>query len=231
MPKRCSTVYAPGMSDAERLIVLGSRSPQRWHLLHLLIPEERIDVCPPANSDESGFDDIADWESLMARLSEIARVKNDDVLGQLRARHAADVVAGVLTADTVIVGRDDRGNLAVLGQPPDDAAQMRQVVGDWFRCYYLGRTHIAATAVCLTTWQGLRREEVVQTEVSFAADAEQWLDWYLATGEPYGKAGGYALQGAGDLFVSRVEGSLSNVVGLPLAETLEMLRELTPDVF
>jgi septum formation protein len=56
-------------------------------------------------------------------------------------------------------------------------------------------------------------------------DVEPWLDWYIATGEPQGKAGGYAVQGAGSVFVTKIEGSYSNVVGLPLEETLALLRE------
>ena len=57
-------------------------------------------------------------------------------------------------------------------------------------------------------------------------DADTLLDWYLTTGESRGKAGGYAIQGAASVFVTQVEGSLSNVVGLPLEETLAMLGEL-----
>jgi septum formation protein len=66
--------------------------------------------------------------------------------------------------------------------------------------------------------------------VTFGADGQPFLEWYLATGEPRGKAGGYALQGAGSLFVERVNGSPSNVVGLPLRETWEVLREAGMEV-
>ena len=70
----------------------------------------------------------------------------------------------------------------------------------------------------------------MKSEVTFRADSERWIDWYLATGEPKGKAGGYAIQGAGSIFVARVEGSLSNVVGLPLRELWEIFDELGIDV-
>ena len=70
----------------------------------------------------------------------------------------------------------------------------------------------------------------MRSEVTFAADGGPFLDWYLSTGEPRGKAGGYALQGAGGLFVERVDGSPSNVVGLPLRETWELLREAGVEV-
>ena len=55
---------------------------------------------------------------------------------------------------------------------------------------------------------------------------DQWLDWYISTGEPLGKAGGYAIQGAGSVMVTKVEGSYSNVVGLPIENTVKMLREI-----
>ena len=64
-----------------------------------------------------------------------------------------------------------------------------------------------------------------RTEVTFRDDAEALLDWYIATEESRGKAGGYAIQGAGSVFVTHVAGSLSNVIGLPLELTVEMLHD------
>ncbi len=58
------------------------------------------------------------------------------------------------------------------------------------------------------------------------ADVDPWLDWYLDTGEPLGKAGGYAVQGAADVFITRVDGSISNVVGLPLARLIGLWAQL-----
>jgi septum formation protein len=62
------------------------------------------------------------------------------------------------------------------------------------------------------------------------ADVENHLEWYIGTEEPRGKAGGYAIQGAGSLFISQVTGSLSNVIGLPLEALLEVFNELQIDV-
>ena len=112
---------------------------------------------------------------------------------------------------------------AVLGQPPEDDS-WPDVVRSWFRDFYLGKTHTALTAVCLRTSDGQIHERVARSEVTFRRDAAGWLDWYIATGEPRGKAGGYGLQGAADVFVERIEGSPSNVVGLPLRETAELLK-------
>jgi predicted house-cleaning NTP pyrophosphatase (Maf/HAM1 superfamily) len=136
----------------------------------------------------------------------------------------------VVTADTIVIVERAGGLLHVLGQPPADDS-WPEVVRRWFREDYAGKTHVAATAVCADRIgqegdPSRRISRVVTSRVTFSEDVDRWLDWYLATGEPRGKAGGYALQGAGSVFIAKVEGSLSNVVGLPLAELLEMLAEL-----
>ena len=92
------------------------------------------------------------------------------------------------------------------------------------------RTHWAVSAVCVALPSGKVAERVVRSEVTFVADVETRLEWYIGTEEPRGKAGGYALQGAGSIFISRVEGSHSNVVGLPLGELMEMFEELELDI-
>jgi len=217
--------------------VLGSRSPRRRELLSLLVPAEQIEVVPPANADEPGFDGLTDWPSIRAQLQQIARRKADQVRSQLGSRASS---ATIIAADTTIVcgenakppawGCDPADILVppliVLGQPPerDDWAD---VVRDWFRHHYAGRTHLAATAVCVVTPDGIPAERVVTTAVTMRDDVEPWLDWYLATGEPRGKAGGYALQGAASVFITRVVGSLSNVVGLPVEALAEMLNVRT----
>jgi predicted house-cleaning NTP pyrophosphatase (Maf/HAM1 superfamily) len=128
----------------------------------------------------------------------------------------------IIAADTVVIV--ERGeDLHVLGQPPADDS-WQDTVRRWFREDFAGKTHLVATALVLEdVASGKRASRVVTSRVTFVADVDRWLDWYLATGEPCGKAGGYALQGAGSVFISKVEGSLSNVVGLPLAELLELL--------
>jgi septum formation protein len=212
--------------------VLGSRSPRRIELLRLLIPEDGIEVLPPESSAEAGFEGLRDWADLENRLVEIARTKCQDVEAQLRRRYGETIsehVAAVITADTVIVATAPEGHLVVLEQPPSGDT-WQETVRSWFNEYYIGRTHFAMTAFRVTTPSGLEAERLVRSEVTFHADGIQWLDWYIATGEPIGKAGGYGIQGAGGVFVSRVEGSLSNVIGLPIRELLEVLEELRIDV-
>jgi len=141
----------------------------------------------------------------------------------------------LLTADTIVVaGGDVTGPLTVLGQPPE--GDWQGVVRKWFLESYAGRTHDVATAFRIDVpgtagGASLSHEEIVRTRVTFRPDVEPFLDWYLSTGESIGKAGGYALQGAGSLFVTRVEGSPSNVIGLPLAEVFAALRSVAPGAF
>jgi septum formation protein len=207
-------------------IVLGSRSPRRLELLRLIVDPMRIVVVAPRTVEEAGFDGLSTQPGIEARLLDIARTKSADVLEQIRqgsAGIASDRVGAVITADTVIVASDGSGRLAVLGQPPGDDT-WRETVRSWFRDYLLGRTHVAATAVCVSTLSGAAYERVAATEVTFHDESAERVEWYVNTGEPHGKAGGYALQGAGSVFVSHIVGSPSNVVGLPLRETLELLQ-------
>lgn len=214
-------------------IVLGSRSPRRRELLRLIVPEDRILILPPRNSDEPGFEGRQTWDELENRVKEIARTKCRDVLEQL---HQGDTIrpqetGAVITADTVIVATDPNGRPVVLGQPePAGDHSWQDVVRRWFQDYYAGRSHAALTALCVAVPSGRQVQRLARSDVTFRADIDQWLDWYLQTGEPLGKAGGYGIQGAADLFVARVEGSISNVVGLPLRELLETLEELGLDV-
>ncbi len=138
----------------------------------------------------------------------------------LAARYKASVVAGkyqgdwVLAADTV-VELDGR----ILGKPrdADEAASMLGLLS--------GRTHRVVTAVQLLAPASESFGHVVSiSRVTFHRLDEQWVRWYANTGEPLDKAGGYGIQGLGGALVKSVEGSYTNVVGLPLGETLNMLR-------
>jgi septum formation protein len=203
-------------------IVLGSRSPQRVTLLRQLVPEDKITICPPRSAKEQGFECLENWPEIEYRLVEIARTKCEDVLEQIRERNQTSFVL-ILTADTVIVAEDGPRQI-VLGQPPE--SHWKETTRRWFQDYLLGKTHRVATAVCLATLTGEMRERVVVSEVSFCQDQNGLLEWYLETGEPKGKAGGYGIQGAGSLFVTTMKGSLSNIIGLPLEYVRELLTEL-----
>jgi len=149
-------------------------------------------------------------------------------LAQLKAE-AVKPRAGerpILGADTIVLVDND-----VLGKPADadDAKRMLRMLS--------GREHAVLTAVCLIHPEGpaeagpyVRGEvvrwrvqtQVARTTVTFAPLSSEEIDWYVASGEPMDKAGAYAIQGLASRFVTRIHGSYSNVVGLPVAVVYQL---------
>jgi septum formation protein len=124
----------------------------------------------------------------------------------------------VLGADTIVVIDG-----AVLGKPanPEHAVAMLTRL--------VGRRHRVVTAVALAASDTLEiRQTAVESDVTMRPAAEEELRAYVATGEPLDKAGAYAVQGEGRRFIERIEGSESNVIGLPLEETLALLGDAAP---
>ncbi len=216
---------APTRDSRGGRIVLGSRSPRRFELLSQLVGQDRVQVCPPLDPNEADFEKVLTVEDVSRQLTGIARAKHQDVTAQQQDQRDSSDIAAILTADTVIVVFDEAEQPHVLGQPPADDT-WPDVVREWFERYLLRAPHLAITALCASGLNAQPVERVVTTRVTFRQDAGDWLDWYIDTGEPQGKAGGYGLQGAGSLFVDRIEGSPSNVIGLPLRETAQMLSGL-----
>jgi nucleoside triphosphate pyrophosphatase len=208
--------------------ILASRSPRRRELLGLVVPADQIVVVPPRNPDEAGFEGLHEIGEIEKRLAEIARAKADDVAAQLAASECL-IAPGqpqvVIAADTTIVAAGSDGQLQVIGQPPEDDS-WKAVVRTWFRDYFAGRTHQVFTVLCVRTSAVRATERLIRSEVAFIADVEKHLEWYIETEEPRGKAGGYAIQGAGSIFVSQVTGSLTNVIGMPLEALLSAFEEL-----
>ena len=137
------------------------------------------------------------------------RVARDKALAAAERVNRPD--AWILAADTVVVV--DGG---ILGKPtgPADARRMLSMLS--------GVVHEVLTAV-VVRHAGSETSEVVSTRVRFAALTAAEIDWYVESGEPDGKAGAYAIQGLGSRFVDWIEGSWSNVVGLPVATVYRML--------
>ena len=122
--------------------------------------------------------------------------------------------AAVLAADTIVIADG-----LILGKPRDEADGLGMLAR------LSGRTHLVATAVCLR--QDVRQSATCSvTRVSFRSVGVQEARRYWASGEPQDKAGGYGIQGAAAAFVRKLEGSYSGVIGLPLSETLSLLRTL-----
>ena len=129
------------------------------------------------------------------------------------ARKGSNDVA-VLAADTEVVHEGQ-----VLGKPADaaDAARMLRLLS--------GRTHEVLTAVVVVAGD-LERSVVERTMVRFTRLTDAEIDWYVASGEPMGKAGGYGIQGRGARFIDRIDGAWSTVVGLPVHAVHRLLGEV-----
>jgi len=124
--------------------------------------------------------------------------------------------AWVLGADTIVV-IDGR----VLGKPKDkaEARSMLRLLSGLEHSVYTGFTIVRKT-------KALLRQRVVRSVVVFRRISEDELEWYVNSDEPYDKAGGYAVQEKGGLFARRIRGSYSNVIGLPVSEVFEVLKEI-----
>lgn len=122
--------------------------------------------------------------------------------------------AVVLGSDTIVVLGDK-----ILGKPIDEADAMAML------SQLSGETHHVMTAVALTDGT-TTVTRLVETKVTFSQLNEQDIQAYIATGEPMDKAGAYGIQALGGSFVARIDGSYSAVVGLPMVETRELLKEM-----
>lgn len=186
-------------------LVLASASPRRKELLASAGFTCEVDS---ADVDETPPPDLREAAPIATAL---ARRKAAAVLSR-RPKSSGDVI---LAADTVVW---IEGTL--LGKPADDA-DARRMLG-----LLSGKEHVVATGFCL-----LRGEREILgasvTRVQFEPLTAGAIDAYVATREPFDKAGGYAIQGKAGLFVRRIDGSYSNVVGLPLAEVVEALAKIS----
>jgi septum formation protein len=181
-------------------IILASTSPRRAELLTAAgIPfvTHRVDV------DETPLE----GEAAPACARRLARAKAEAV-----ARTPGAIVLG---ADTLVVVDGD-----ALGKPLDEAAaaaMLRRLSG---------RTHEVVTGVAIVH-DGGASVDLVSTQVTFETLTEAEIAWYIGTREPLDKAGAYGIQGGASRFVMRIEGSYSNVVGLPVELVYRRLRALT----
>lgn len=194
---------------APPLLVLASSSPRRRELL------ARLGLHPqlrPTDVDETP----RPQEPPAALAQRLARAK------AVAAQHAGDrdptgACEIVLAADTVVV-LDDHA----LGKPADTGAATAMLTA------LAGRTHHVLTAVAVHRGRD-HHLAVARTAVTFRALTAAEIAWYVATGEPHDKAGGYGLQGAGAALVAHLDGSDTNVIGLPLATTVALLRRVGLD--
>jgi len=186
-------------------LVLASGSPGRLGLLNQggIEPDQLM----PADVDELPVK----GELPRAYATRLARAKADSALEAIRR---SDELRGsfIVAADTVVaVGRRILPKAELL----DEAAQCLRLLS--------GRNHRVYSGVCVITPREAYRQRLVETRVRFKRLSQEDLEAYLASGEWRGKAGGYAIQGLAGLFVVKIVGSYTNVVGLPLYETAVLL--------
>ena len=193
---------ASPIASSKTALVLASESPRRKALLAQagIVP----DAIAPASIDET------------SKKHELPRVYAERLAAE-KARAASlawkNKPALILAADTVVaLGR------RILPKAEDDA-QVRECLS-----LLSGRRHQVITAVALLDAHGKLRKRTVVTRVSFARLSATDIQSYLDCREGVGKAGGYAIQGRAEIFVRQISGSYSNVVGLPLFETIALLK-------
>lgn len=184
-------------------VVLASASPRRKELLGQVFSTFEV---LPSDVDEASMTVADPWETAQI----LARAKALDV-----ARNKSGSL--VIGSDTVVALKTDGGWIQ-LAKPvdPDDALRMLAMLS--------GRTHHVITGVSLH-WPGGEVGGSETTEVSFRAMMASEINAYVATGEPMDKAGAYAVQGGAAEFVRAIEGSITNVIGLPLELLSKLLLE------
>ena len=186
---------------ANRLI-LASRSPRRYELLKQI--GLHFDVIPSRVEENS-----TPGESPPEHVLRLAEAKSTDVGHQYPD-------SWVIAADTIVYI-----DSSVLGKPRDrgEAIQMMHRLS--------GKEHWVLTGFSVRHFEKRRSDrQAVQTAVKVKTLTPAEMEWYVKTGEPFDKAGGYAIQGIGSFMIESIRGSYTNVVGLPLCELIEMLNRL-----
>ena len=191
-------------------LYLASQSPRRLDLLRqigyapaVLLPD------PPVDEDPIGD------EPARAYVIRLARAKAE--AGELTRRAQGLPPLPLLAADTTVTL--DGHILGKPGSATEAAAWLRR---------FSGRAHSVLTAVCVIR-DGVLREAVSESEVRFRVLEEAEIAAYIASGEPFDKAGGYGIQGRAAAFIAHLNGSHSGVMGLPLCETAQLLRKFGLD--
>lgn len=191
-------------------IYLASQSPRRRQLLDQLGVRHEL-LLPGPDEDAEALEAVLPGELPSDYVRRVTLAKLAAARKRLRLRGLP--VAPILCSDTTVaLGRK------ILGKPLDAVEALAMLT------LLSGRTHRVITAVALT----LGREERLALSISkvcFAQVSAPKLEHYVASGEPFGKAGSYAIQSQAAAWISRIEGSYSGIMGLPLLETAQLLTE------
>ena len=190
-------------------IFLASQSPRRRQLLEQLGVRYEL-LLPDDEEDAEALEAVLPGEPPARYVQRVTALKLQASLVRLKRRQWP--VAPILCADTTVaLGRK------ILGKPASDAQARAMLQG------LSGRDHRVLTAVAMG--QGRRTVSLLsQSRVRFAPLSASWIAAYVASGEPQGKAGAYAIQGRASVMMSSISGSYSGIMGLPLFETGQLLR-------
>lgn len=190
-------------------IYLASQSPRRRQLLEQLGVSCEL-LLADHGEDSEALEAVLDGESPTAYVQRVTQLKLDAAVARLKKRGLP--AAPVLCSDTTVaMGR------RIYGKPEDEADAAR-MLGE-----LAGTTHRVLTAVAVQ--QGRKRLQALSvSRVTFAPMSPSQIRAYVASGEPMGKAGAYAVQGRVAMFISHISGSYSGIMGLPLHETAGLLR-------
>ena len=198
-------------SSMANFIYLASQSPRRAQLMEQLgVPFELL--LADANEDAEGLETVLPNEAPAAYVARVTGLKLEAAVARMRRRGLP--TAPVLCSDTTVASGG-----TIYGKPVDaaDAARMLRELS--------GKTHRVLTAVAVQKGKN-RAQALSVSQVRFTAMTAAQIRSYVATGEPMGKAGAYAVQGRAAALIEHISGSYSGIMGLPMFETAQMLRTL-----
>ena len=192
-------------------VYLASQSPRRRQLLEQMGVSYELLLAAP-DEDAELLERVMPGEAPLTYVKRVTQLKLQAAVQRMQKRHLP--LAPVLCADTTVaLGRN------ILGKPENeqDALRILKTLS--------GQTHRVLTAVAVAS--GRRRLlSVSVSKVSFAPMKLSEMKAYVATGEPFGKAGAYAIQGVAARHISAIQGSYTGIMGLPIFETAELLKQL-----
>jgi septum formation protein len=195
----------------KNFVYLASQSPRRKQLLEQLGVAYEL-LLPEPHEDAEALEAALPREAPLAYVQRVTQLKLDAALA--RRKRLGLPTAPVLCSDTTVaMGR------TILAKPLDEMDAKRMLA------HLAGKTHRVLTAVAVGT-ANKRLQAVSVSRVTFAPMTAAQISAYVATGEPMGKAGAYAVQGRVAAHISHISGSYSGIMGLPMFETAQLLRQL-----
>ena len=192
-------------------IYLASQSPRRAQLLELLGVNYEL-LLPGKEEDAEGIEVALKNEAPKAYVVRVTGLKLDAAAERMRLR-GLPLRAVICSDTTVALGR------AIYGKPENEADAVRMLTA------LSGKTHRVLTAVAVQSGKN-RVQALSVSQVTFAEMSQKQIKAYVASGEPIGKAGAYAIQGRAAAYVSHISGSYSGIMGLPMHETAQLLQQL-----